>query len=158
METRKQRTCIVKQVQIVMKIIIMQIQVNMEMRYTRRARTVTQATVRGTAITLTFLTRAILSSYAEAITIMVRVQACSVSSATMVVAAAVFRSVRSWSHFNVNLKYTSKTRAKTLKTLENDKTNGKSFKNVIKRLKTQNGSLTILHTKILKFNMIELNK
>ena len=156
METRKQRTCIVKQVQIVMKIIIMQIQVNMEMRYTRRARAVAVAH-RGTAITLSFLTRALLSSNAEAITMMVRMRACSFST-TLVIAAATVRSVRSWSHFNVNLKYTSKTRAKTLKTLENDKTNGKSFKNVIKRLKTQNGSLTILHTKILKFNMIELNK
>ena len=140
------------------QITTMQIQVNMEMRYTRRARTVTQATVRGTAITLPFLTRAILSSDAEAFAMMVRMQACSISSTTMVLATATIRSVRSWSHFNVNLKYTSKTRAKTLKTLENDKTNGKSFKNVIKRLKTQNGSLTILHTKILKFNMIELNK
>ena len=135
----------------------MQIQVNMEMRYTRRARAVAVAH-RGTAITLTFLTRVLLSSNAEAITIMVRLQACSISATTMVIATATIRSVRSWSHFNVNLKYTSKTRAKTLKTLENDKTNGKSFKNVIKRLKTQNGSLTILHTKILKFNMIELNK
>ena len=155
METRKQRTCIVKQVQIVMKIIIMQIQVNMEMRFMKRARAVAH---RGTAITLTFLTRAFLSSGAEAVTIMVRLQACSVSTTAVVLATATIRSVRSWSHFNVNLKYTSKTRAKTLKTLENDKTNGKSFKNVIKRLKTQNGSLTILHTKILKFNMIELNK
>ena len=102
METRKQRTCIVKQVQIVMKIIIMQIQVNMEMRYTRRARTVAVAH-RGTAITLTFLTRAFLSSAAEAITAMVRVQACSLSTATMVIAAATIRSVRSWSHFNVTL-------------------------------------------------------
>ena len=140
------------------QITTMQIQVNMEMRYMRRARTVIQVTVRGTAIALTFLTRAVLSSYAEAIAIMVRLQACSFSTSAMVVATAPIRSVRSWSHFNVNLKYTSKTRAKTLKTLENDKTNGKSFKNVIKRLKTQNGSLTILHTKILKFNMIELNK
>ena len=156
---QKQRTCIAKEVQIVEIITIVQIQENMEMRYTRRARTVTQAVVRGTAITLTFLARALLSSYAGAITVVVRVQACSVSAAaTLVIATATFRSVRSWSHFNVNLKYTSKTRAKTLKTLENDKTNGKSFKNVIKRLKTQNGSLTILHTKILKFNMIELNK
>ena len=69
----------------------------------RRARTVTQAVVRGTAIALAFLTRAILSSDAEAITIMVRVQACSVSATTMVIAAAVIRSVRSWSHFNATL-------------------------------------------------------
>ena len=157
METQKRRTCIVKQVQITIQITTMQIQENMEMRYTRRARAVAVAH-RGTAITLTFLTRAVLSSYAGAITMMVRMQACSISTTAVVVAAATFRSVRSWSHFNVNLKYTSKTRAKTLKTLENDKTNGKSFKDVIKRLKTQNGSLTILHTKILKFNMIELNK
>ena len=138
---------------------IVQIQENMEMRYTRRARTVAVAIAhRGTAITLTFLTRTGLSSDAEAVTIMVRMRACSISASAMVLGTAALRSVRSWSHFNVNLKYTSKTRAKTLKTLENDKTNGKSFKNVIKRLKTQNGSLTILHTKILKFNMIELNK
>ena len=102
METQKRKMCIVKQVQIVMKIIIMQIQVNMEMRYTRRARTVAVAH-RGTAIALTFLTRAILSSYAEAITVMVRMQACSFSAAAMVVATAAFRSVRSWSHFNVTL-------------------------------------------------------
>ena len=80
----------------------MQIQGNTEMQFMRRARTVTQAVVRGTAITLTFLTRAILSSYAEAITIMVRVQACSISTTAMVLAAAV-RSVRSWSHFNATL-------------------------------------------------------
>ena len=78
----------------------MQIQVNMEMRYTRRARTVIQATVRGTAITLAFLTRAFLSSDAGAVTLMVRMQACSISITTMVIAMAVFRSVRSWSHFD----------------------------------------------------------
>ena len=139
------------------QITTMQIQVNMEMRYMRRARTVIQVTVRGTAIALTFLTRAGLSSTAEAVTAMVRLQACSISVTLLVIATAIVRSVRSWSHFNVNLKYTSKTRAKTLKTLENDKTNGKSFKNVIKRLKTQNGSLTILHTKLFKFNIIYLN-
>ena len=81
----------------------MQIQENMEMRYTRRARTVIQVTVRGTAITLTFLARAVLSSNAEAIAIMVRVRACSVSATTVVVATAAIRSVRSWSHFNVTL-------------------------------------------------------
>ena len=145
METQKRRTCIVKQVQITIQITTMQIQENMEMRYTRRARTVTQATVRGTAITLTFLTRAILSSCAGAVTIMVRVQACSISSTTMVIATAPIRSVRSWSHFNVTLKYTSKTHIKTLKLLKNDKTNDKSFKSVAKRLKTRNRSSTILH-------------
>ena len=146
METRKQRTCIVKQVQIVMKIIIMQIQVNMEMRYTRRARAVAVAVAhRGTAITLTFLTRAVLSSYAGAISMMVRLQACSISTSTVVIATAVFRSVRSWSHFNVILKYTSKTHIKALKLLKNDKTNDKSFKSVAKRLKTRNRSSTILH-------------
>ena len=103
MEKQKQRTCIVKEVQIIEIVTIVQIQENMEMRYTRRARTVTQATVRGTAITLTFLTRAILSSYAEAITIVVRMQACSISTSTVVVATATIRSVRSWSHFNVTL-------------------------------------------------------
>ena len=102
MEKQKQRTCIVKQVQITKQITTMRIQVNMEMRYMRRARTVAVAH-RGTAITLTFLTRAILSSYAEAITIMVRMQACSVSTTTVVVATATIRSVRSWSHFNVTL-------------------------------------------------------
>ena len=145
METQKRRTCIVKQVQITIQITTMQIQEYMEMRYTRRARTVTQATVRGTAITLTFLPRAILSSYAEAISMVVRMQACSLSATTMVIAAATIRSVRSWSHFNVTLKYTSKTHIKALKLLKNDKTNDKSFKSVAKRLKTRNRSSTILH-------------
>ena len=103
METQKRRTCIVKQVQITIQITTMQIQENMEMRYTRRARTVTQATVRGTAITLTFLTRAGLSSAAEAVAAMVRVQACFISVTAMVMASATIRSVRSWSHFNVTL-------------------------------------------------------
>ncbi|MEE0768925.1 MAG: hypothetical protein UIT70_03520 [Clostridia bacterium] len=31
---------------------------------------------------------------------MVRMQACSISITTMVIAMAVFRSVRSWSHFD----------------------------------------------------------
>ena len=123
----------------------------------KRARAVAVAH-RGTAITLTFLTRALLSSDAEAVTVLVRMQACSISTTTMVVATATVRSVRSWSHFNVNLKYTSKTRIKAPNLLKNDKINDKTFKNETKRLKTQNGSLTILHTKILKFNMIELNK
>ena len=78
METQKRKMCIVKEVQIVMKIIIMQIQENMEMQYTRRARAVV-VLHRGTTITLTFLARAILSSFAEALTIMVWTQACSVS-------------------------------------------------------------------------------
>ena len=103
METQKRRTCIVKQVQITIQITTMQIQENMEMRYTRRARTVIQVTVRGTAITLTFLSRAVLSSYAEAISVVVRLQACSISTAAMVIATATIRSVRSWSHFNVTL-------------------------------------------------------
>ena len=68
----------------------------------KRARAVAVAH-RGTAIALTFLARAVLSSYAEAITIVVRLQACSVSAAAMVMAAATIRSVRSWSHFNVTL-------------------------------------------------------
>ena len=100
MEMQKQRTCIAKEVQIVEIITIVQIQENMEMRYTRhRAIVLVHGTYRGTAITLTFLTRAFLSSSAEAIAIVVRVQACSVSATTMVVASATLRSVRSWSHF-----------------------------------------------------------
>jgi len=75
----------------------------------------------------------------------VRMQACSISAAPMVLAAATVRSVRSWSHFNVTLKYTSKTHIKALKLLKNDKTNDKSFKSVAKRLKTRNRSSTILH-------------
>ena len=58
---------------------------------------------RGTAITLSFLTRAFLSSYAEAFTVMVLLLACSISTTAMAVAAAPTRSVRSWSHFNVTL-------------------------------------------------------
>ena len=145
MEMQKQRTYITKQVQIIIQITTMQIQGNTEMQFMRRARTVTQAVVRGTAITLTFLTRAILSSHAEAFAIMVRMQACSVSTAPMVIATATIRSVRSWSHFNVTLKYTSKTHIKALKLLKNDKINDKSFKSVAKRLKTRNRSSTILH-------------
>ncbi len=103
MEMQKQRTYITKQVQIIIQITTMQIQGNTEMQFMRRARTVTQAVVRGTAITLAFLTRAILSSNAEAFTIMVRVQACSVSATAMVIASAAIRSVRSWSHFNATL-------------------------------------------------------
>ena len=102
MEMQKQRTCIAKEVQIVEIITIVQIQGNTEMQFMRRARAVAVAH-RGTAITLTFLTRAILSSYAEAITIVVRMQACSISTTTVVVATATGRSVRSWSHFNVTL-------------------------------------------------------
>ena len=68
----------------------------------RRAQAVTEQH-RGTAITLTFLTRAVLSSNAEAIAIMVLLLACSISAATMAMAAATTRSVRSWSHFNVTL-------------------------------------------------------
>ena len=128
METQKRRTCIVKQVQITIQITTMQIQENMEMRYTRRARTVTQATVRGTAITLSFLTRTGLSSNAEAVTIMVRLQACSVSVTTMVIATAFVRSVRSWSHFDVTTKYTSKTRIKAPNLFKNDKINNKHSK------------------------------
>ena len=145
MEMQKQRTCIAKEVQIVEIITIVQIQGNTEMQFMRRARTVTQAVVRGTAIALTFLTRAVLSSSAGAITIMVRVQACSISATAMVLATAAIRSVRSWSHFNVTLKYTSKTHIKALKLLKNDKINDKSFKSVAKRLKTRNRSSTILH-------------
>ena len=128
MEMQKQRTCIAKEVQIVEIITIVQIQENMEMRYTRRARTVTRAVVRGTAITLAFLARAILSSNAEAFTIMVRVQACSVSATTMVIATASIRSVRSWSHFDVTTKYTSKTRIKAPNLFKNDKINNKHSK------------------------------
>ena len=58
---------------------------------------------RGTAITLTFLARTGLSSIAEAIAAMVLLLACSVSSAILAIAAALSRSVRSWSHFNVTL-------------------------------------------------------
>ena len=145
MEMQKQRTCIAKEVQIVEIITIVQIQGNTEMQFMRRARTVTQAVVRGTAFTLTFLARALLSSHAEAVTIVVRVQACSISTSAMVIATATIRSVRSWSHFNVTLKYTSKTHIKALKLLKNDKTNDKSFKSVAKRLKTRNRSSTILH-------------
>jgi len=108
----------------------------MEMRYTRRARTVTQAMIRGTAITLTFLTRTILSSYAEAIALIVRVQACSLSTKKMVVAAAPIRSVRSWSHFDVTTKYTSKTRIKAPNLFKNDKINNnhsKTRQNGLKR-------------------------
>ena len=107
MEMQKQRTCIAKEVQIVEIITIVQIQGNTEMQFMRRARTVTQAVVRGTAIALTFLTRAILSSDAEAVTMVVRLQACSISAASMVISAAAVRSVRSWSHYDVTTKYTS---------------------------------------------------
>ena len=69
----------------------------------RRAQAVTEQH-RGTAITLAFLTRAILSSSAEAISALARMLACSLSAtATVATATAVFRSVRSWSHFNVTL-------------------------------------------------------
>ena len=51
-------------------------------------------------IGILFKTRTGLSSTAEAITAMVRMQACSISITTMVIAMAVFRSVRSWSHFD----------------------------------------------------------
>ena len=51
-----------------------------------------------------FPTRAILSSGAEAFTMMVRVQACSISTATVGSSgSSAVRSVRSWSHFNVTL-------------------------------------------------------
>ena len=68
----------------------------------RRAQAVTEQH-RGTAIALTFLTRAILSSDAEAITMMVLMLACSFSATAVALAAAAARSVRSWSHFNVTL-------------------------------------------------------
>ena len=82
------------------QITTMQILVNMEMRFMKRARAVAVAH-RGTAITLSFLTRAVLSSIAGAVTVMVRVQACSISAATMV-ASATLRSVRSWLYFSCN--------------------------------------------------------
>ena len=69
---------------------------------------------RGTAITLAFLTRAVLSSFAEAVAIMVLLLACSFSAAAMAVAAAVGRSVRSWSHFNVTLHLAICKSAKTI--------------------------------------------
>ena len=97
----------------------MQIQVNMETQYMRREQAVAEAH-RGTAITLTFLARAVLSFSAEAITLKVRMRACSFSTTTMVVPAATFRSVRYWSHFDVTTKYASKTRTKALKLLEDD--------------------------------------
>ena len=136
------------------QITTMQIQENMEMRYTRRARAVV-VLHRGTAITLTFLTRTILSSYAEAFTMMVRLQACSVSATTMVIGTASLRSVRSWSHFDVTTKYTSKTHIKTPKTLKNSRTNDKSFKSTAKRLKTQNRGSTIWW--LQKLYIIKLN-
>ena len=68
----------------------------------RRAQAVTEQH-RGTAITLAFLTRAVLSSFAEALTILVLMLACSFSAAAMALATAPSRSVRSWSHFNVTL-------------------------------------------------------
>ena len=68
----------------------------------RRAQAVTEQH-RGTAITLAFLTRAVLSSIAEAFSMMVPLLACSLSVAAMAVASALGRSVRSWSHFNVTL-------------------------------------------------------
>ena len=55
------------------------------------------------AIPLTFLTRAFLSSLAEAVTAMVLMLVCSFSIGSMAIASAVSRSVRSWSHFNVTL-------------------------------------------------------
>ena len=80
----------------------MQIQVNMEMRFTRRALTVAVAVAHhGTVVTLNFLSRAILSSCAEAVTVVVRVQARSVSTTAVVIATVAIRSVRSWSHFDV---------------------------------------------------------
>ena len=68
----------------------------------RRAQAVTEQH-RGTAITLAFLARALLSSFAGAISMMVPLLACSLSLTAMAMAPAIGRSVRSWSHFNVTL-------------------------------------------------------
>ena len=104
MEIQRQRTYIQKQEQIAMKITINKIKECTETRCMRQAQAVAEQH-RGTAITLTFLTRTGLSSLAEAITLMVPLLACSVSLATTAVAlaTAMGRSVRSWSHFNVTL-------------------------------------------------------
>ena len=101
-QTQRRRTCMQKEVQIAMKRTINKTKECMETRCTRRAEAVVEQH-RGTAITLSFLARTGLSSLAEAITVMVLMLACSLSVTAMAVAAAVGRSVRSWSHFNVTL-------------------------------------------------------
>ena len=102
MEIQRQRTYIQKQVQIAKKITINKTKECTETRCMRQAQAVAEQH-RGTAITLTFLTRAGLSSVAGAFTIMVLMLACSISIAAMAMATAIGRSVRSWSHFNVTL-------------------------------------------------------
>ena len=59
---------------------------------------------RGSTITLAFRIRAILSSYAEAVTTIRLLPVCSISTATMVIAAASIRSVRSWSQIRCDHK------------------------------------------------------
>ena len=95
-QTQRRRTCMQKEVQIITVVIIVQTQECMETQYTRRAQTVTRATDRGTAITLTFLTRANLSSNAGEVTAMVPMLACSISATAMAIASTAARSVRSW--------------------------------------------------------------
>ena len=85
----------------ILQITIIKIQENMEMRYTRhRAIALVRGIYRGMPITLTFLTRAVLSSSAEAVAAVARMRACSISTTTMAIATATIRSVRSWSHFD----------------------------------------------------------
>ena len=69
----------------------------------KQAQAVAEAN-RGMAIVLTFLIRVVLSFAAEALTAMVSLQVSFASTVQMVVATATIRSVRSWSHFNVNIR------------------------------------------------------
>ena len=96
MEQVIQKMCIVWEVQIAIQITTQQMRACTVMQCTRRAAAVAELH-RGTVITLTFLTRALLSSGAGAVAAMVRVLACSISAAVPAIATAAFRSVRSWS-------------------------------------------------------------
>ena len=71
MGNQRRRICIVKEVQIIEKITIVQTQENMEMQFTRQVQMVIAIIVHGTMTILHFLTRVILSLDVEVIILLV---------------------------------------------------------------------------------------
>lgn len=117
MEMQKRRMCIQWEVKIQDKQTIMRMRASTETRYTKHRASTRRVAARGTPITLTFHTRPFFSLNAGAITAVLLLLACFLSVPTMAAGVAMFRSVRSWSHFKRDHpKYTSKWHKKALKT------------------------------------------
>ena len=87
METQKQRTCIVKEVQMIEIVTIVQTQENMETQYMKHHLAV-RIRIRGFQIIRTSWIRATLCSYVGATTTLVLVRACSTSTAPVVLPAS----------------------------------------------------------------------